>query len=136
MNTEAYFSNGFALIHIHGRWHFCILKMNSDSHIDTLNFVNPSRLEELKKNFFKSNEPVESTNWNPEFKKEVETKILNSGEAYRKFLESDFIHLVVGYTTDTLTAVPNTPERIDPIVEAIQELMEKGNSSAYLRFSF
>lgn len=134
--TGAYFSNGFTLIHLHERWHFCILKMNSDSHIDTLNFVNPSRLEELKKNFFKKGEPVESTSWNSEFKKEVKTKILNSGEAYRKFLESDTVHLVVGYTTDTLTAVPNSSERIDPIVEAIQELIEKGNSSAYLRFSF
>lgn len=135
MNAEAHFVSDSALIHIFDRWHFCILRKGETLQIDTLNFANPARLESLKQNFFKDAPLQNASDWPEGFEKEVSQKILEKGEGYRAALEADMLNLIVGFTTDTLTAVSNEPERIGAIVDAIQELMEQGNSSAYLRFS-
>ena len=133
--NQAYVSTFGALIQMFDRWHFCILKGPEKTQIDTLNFVNPGRLETMKENFFKGLETLEEEKWPEELRKEVHEKIFEKAESYRPWFESNKVNLVVGFTTDTLTAVPNEPDRIPAIVEAIQELMEEGHSNAYLRFS-
>ncbi len=135
MNERAsYFSTSTALLFYKDRWHFCYLKGKDWDQIDSVNFVNPDRVESMKGDIFKNAQEKTHEEWPETLKEEAKAKILQEAEDYRPLFEKDLVTLVIGFTTDTLTSVPNDPEKIDGIVEAVKICIEKGPSGPYLRF--
>lgn len=135
MRSGLYRNGNMALIAQNERWHFCYLKAPDYQALDTVSFLNEAQTEEMKKNNFSQSPWTDYEACPDALKLDIQKKILKKAEDYRTLLEADACNLVVGWTTDTLTAVPNDPKKRDAILKFIEETMKKGGNGSYLRFN-
>lgn len=123
-----------ALICLNEHWFFCFLKGPSYKSLETVNFMNEERAKTMKDGSFKNAKWSAYEDCSDELKKDLNQKLFLEAEAYRPLLQKDSCHLVLGFTSDTLQAVPNEAEKLDAIVAVIAECMKGEQSGAYLRF--
>lgn len=123
-----------ALIALHGRWHFAFLKGKDKEVLDTLNFMNESRAEEMKRNSFSRAEWIPYELCTENLQQELREKILLEAKEYQALLEKDLCNIVVGFTSDTLRTVPNDADTINALVEALIDCMKEGQNGIYLKF--